>query len=130
MGTGFDPSSEEGTKDFWEYDPVTNAWTQRADFGGTGRSGAVGFSIGSKGYIGIGGDSNNAFLNDFWVYTPDGGGGGLDLTSAASCRTQGGETFDISLPLSGTSGVEPRRGANEFSHFHLLKQCNRSGWHD
>ena len=41
-------------KDFWEYDPATNTWTQKADFGGTTRSVAVGFSIGSKGYIGTG----------------------------------------------------------------------------
>ena len=24
-------------KDFWEYDPATNIWTQKADFGGTAR---------------------------------------------------------------------------------------------
>ena len=41
-------------KDFWEYDPAANTWTQKADFGGTARDGAVGFSIGSKGYIGTG----------------------------------------------------------------------------
>ena len=42
------------TKDFWEYDPVANTWTQKADFGGAARDSAVGFSIGSKGYIGTG----------------------------------------------------------------------------
>ena len=31
-------------KDFWEYDPATNAWTQKANFGGTGRANAAGFS--------------------------------------------------------------------------------------
>ena len=41
-------------KDFWEYDPAANTWTQKADFGGAARDGAVGFSIGSKGYIGTG----------------------------------------------------------------------------
>ena len=45
------------TKDFWEYDPAANTWTQKADFGGTARHGAVGFSIGSKGYIGTGRDA-------------------------------------------------------------------------
>ena len=35
-----------------------NTWTQKADFGGTGRNGAVGFSIGSKGYIGTGYDGS------------------------------------------------------------------------
>ena len=41
-------------KDFWEYDPVLNTWTQKADFGGAARGDAVGFSIGDKGYIGHG----------------------------------------------------------------------------
>ena len=102
--------------DFWEYDPAANAWTQKADMGGAGRAYAVGFSIGTKGYIGTGYDYS-FYYKDFWEYTPDGGGGGLTLTSAASRRTQGGQTFDINLPLSGTSGVEPRSGANEFIIF-------------
>ncbi|KAA9037210.1 HYR domain-containing protein [Ginsengibacter hankyongi] len=40
--------------DFREYDPVTNAWTPRANFPGPGVSTATGFSVGSKGYIGFG----------------------------------------------------------------------------
>src|SRR5207249_1321311 len=51
IGTGVD-FNVNLYKDFWEYDPSANTWTQKADFGGSGRSGAVGFSIGSKGYIG------------------------------------------------------------------------------
>ena len=63
------------SKDFWEYDPSTDSWTQKADFGGTGRSGAVGFSVGSKGYIGTGLSYLNyypyyQFNNDFWEYDP------------------------------------------------------------
>src|ERR1044071_3179889 len=38
-------------KDFWEYDPLTDSWTQKANLGGVARSGAIGFSIGNKGYI-------------------------------------------------------------------------------
>lgn len=56
-------------KDFWEYDPNTDSWTQKADFGGTPRSVAVGFSIGTKGYIGTGGLDIN-FYKDFWEYDP------------------------------------------------------------
>ena len=57
------------TKDFWEYDPITNVWTQKADIGGPLRSEAVGFSIGTKGYIGTG-DQNTSlnFLRDFWEW--------------------------------------------------------------
>ncbi|MBK6484808.1 MAG: T9SS type A sorting domain-containing protein [Chitinophagaceae bacterium] len=56
-------------KDFWEYDPAVNTWTQKADFGGTARRGAVGFSIGSKGYLGTG-YNNSIKYKDFWEYDP------------------------------------------------------------
>jgi N-acetylneuraminic acid mutarotase len=56
------------TKDFWEYDPTTNAWTQKADFGGTAREFAVGFSIGNIGYVGTGKDGT--WSKDFWAYDP------------------------------------------------------------
>ncbi len=44
-----------------------NAWLQRSDFGGTARQGAIGFSIGEKGYIGTGYD-NVQIKKDFWAY--------------------------------------------------------------
>jgi N-acetylneuraminic acid mutarotase len=60
-----------GVIDFWEYDPATNSWTQKADFSGPGRSLANGFSIGSKGYFGMGRDpSTGASFSDFWEYNP------------------------------------------------------------
>jgi hypothetical protein len=49
--------------------PGTNEWTQKANFGGTARWVAVGFSIGSKGYIGTG-TSGTLNYNDFWEYDP------------------------------------------------------------
>src|SRR6185503_2590366 len=57
------------SRDFWEYDPSLDSWTQKADFGGTAREGAVGLSIGGKGYIGTGKDSSGE-RNDFWEYDP------------------------------------------------------------
>jgi len=35
-------------KDFYRYDPITNTWMQKADFGGLERTNAAGFSVGSK----------------------------------------------------------------------------------
>ena len=55
-------------KDFWEYNPTADIWTQKADFGGTARESAVGFSIGTNGYIGTGGDPS--YTKDFWEYDP------------------------------------------------------------
>ncbi|MCX6275179.1 MAG: T9SS type A sorting domain-containing protein [Bacteroidetes bacterium] len=57
------------TKEFWEYDPVTNVWTQKANFGGIPRQYALGFSILNKGYAGTGRDGGVA-LSDFWEYDP------------------------------------------------------------
>ena len=58
------------SNDFWEYDPATDTWTQKANFGGGARTGAVGFSIGTKGYVGTGIDANDLLRKDFWEYDP------------------------------------------------------------
>lgn len=60
-------------KDFWEYDPNANTWTQKADFGGDARYDATGFSIDSKGYIGLGKTNywNVEYFKDFYEYDPD-----------------------------------------------------------
>ena len=54
----------------WEYDPVTDLWTEKASFEGTLRAEAVGFAIGSRGYVTTG--KNGAyFLDDMWGFDPD-----------------------------------------------------------
>jgi hypothetical protein len=55
---------------FWEFDPSSGVWTQKADFGGSATSGSVGFSIGTKGYIGTGSNAAYTDLNEFWEYDP------------------------------------------------------------
>src|SRR6185436_15940769 len=40
-------------------------WTQKADFGGSPRCGAVAFSIDNTGYVGTG-----SFTKDVWEYNP------------------------------------------------------------
>src|SRR5437868_3254404 len=68
IGTGDDVSGVK--KDFWEYDPSSNTWIQKADCEGNGRWLAVGFSIENKGYIGTGADSIFGYKRDFWEYDP------------------------------------------------------------
>ena len=77
LGTGYDGVSNTGglfggaTRDFWEYDPAANTWTRRADSGGSARYVAVGFSIGSQGYLGTGFNTDSFDeTRDFWQYTP------------------------------------------------------------
>lgn len=66
IGTGYNGIPKT---DFWEYDPFTDVWTQKADLPGTrGRTNAVGFRAGNKGHIGAG--FGNTWLSDFWEYDP------------------------------------------------------------
>ena len=67
IGTGYSGSGISDVDDFWEYDPVTNEWTQKADYAGGPEQMAVGFSIGNKGYIGLG---RKKMDSDFWEYDP------------------------------------------------------------
>ncbi len=73
IGTGYKEGGNNDTarRDFWEYDPSLDVWTKKADFGGGFRTYAKSFSIGNKGYIGLGYDAvNGNVVNDFWEYDP------------------------------------------------------------
>ncbi|MCX6310625.1 MAG: T9SS type A sorting domain-containing protein [Bacteroidetes bacterium] len=87
-------SATQSTQDLLEYDPVMNMWLNKANFGGSARQFASGFSIGNKGYVGIG----DGFLIDFWewdqsldVWTQKAnyGGGGLYLAVGFSIGNRG-----------------------------------------
>ncbi|MCK9422692.1 MAG: hypothetical protein M0Q38_08845 [Bacteroidales bacterium] len=53
-----------------EYDPDTDSWTNKTDFPGAGRWGALGFAIGNKGYVGGGADASSTFPQDFYEFDP------------------------------------------------------------
>ncbi|MBL7741276.1 MAG: hypothetical protein JNK14_18780 [Chitinophagaceae bacterium] len=67
------------SKETWEYNPVMNSWTQKADFNTIGVSEATGFCVGSRGYLVNGkikfnyGDvySNSVFEYNPWTDTWD-----------------------------------------------------------
>ncbi len=65
----FNSSNVTYLKDTWEYNPVTNAWTQKADMGVSGRYGAFCFVIGNVAYAGGGYASNSPLYRyDCWRY--------------------------------------------------------------
>lgn len=76
VGTGID-SSESAfgveLKDFWEYDPALNSWTQKADYPGAGGFGvyyAGSFVVDNKGYVTCGKYGPSAYAFDLWEYKP------------------------------------------------------------
>lgn len=56
--------------DFWEYDPGSNSWTQKANFGGGLRYHAAAFVIGNFAYVGTGRSPGGVLHTDFWKYDP------------------------------------------------------------
>jgi N-acetylneuraminic acid mutarotase len=60
-GTGIDISY----KDWWQYDPASDSWTQKANFP-VSNHGAVGFGTATKGYVGGG----SSLTNEFYAYNP------------------------------------------------------------
>ncbi len=56
--------------DWFEYDPGSDSWTQKASFPGGPRMHATSFTIGNKIYTGTGRDVNQVLYNDFYSYDP------------------------------------------------------------
>lgn len=55
-------------RDCWEFNPLTDTWTQKADFGGTERVYPSAFSLNGQGYVGLGANIGRFF--DVWRYMP------------------------------------------------------------
>ncbi len=69
VSTGFNGDLEtEELDDLWEYDPLSDIWTEKASFPGSARYNAVAFSINDYGFVGTGYDDN--YRNDFYRYDP------------------------------------------------------------
>ena len=56
-------------KDLWEYDPISQVWTQKADFIGSARRQAVSFTIDNIAYVGTGIDATG-LKKDMYKYNP------------------------------------------------------------
>jgi len=72
-GNGTDPASLHN--DFWEYEPQTDTWEQKADFPAAARYQPTMFAYGGKGYVfggsnKLSGGSGGTDFNDVWEYNP------------------------------------------------------------
>jgi N-acetylneuraminic acid mutarotase len=56
--------------DWFEYDPGTDSWTQKANYPGGPRLHAASFVIDNIIYVGTGRDVNASLHKDFWKYNP------------------------------------------------------------
>lgn len=76
VGTGIDaPDAYMGNtmSDFWEYNPITNAWLQKTSYPGAGGWGiyfATGFAISGKGFVCGGKVGASSYSQELWEYNP------------------------------------------------------------
>jgi hypothetical protein len=89
FGMGKDDSFFQN--DWWEYNPIANTWLQKANFPGSGRTGAFAFTLNNMPFAGMG--SDGSYNNDTWWYN--------STTN----------TWNYTTSFSGS----PRRGAACFS---------------
>lgn len=90
--------------DLWEYDPLSENWTQKASFPGTPRMDAVVFVINNKAYVGLGQDSTK-LCNDFYAYDPLN-----NLWTSAQSLPAEARTQAIALTANGQAYVGCGRG--------------------
>ncbi len=56
------------SNDLWEFDPAVNTWTRKANYPTCHPQ--IAFSIGGKGYFGLGKKTSSIYCTDFWEYDP------------------------------------------------------------
>ena len=107
-------------KDFWEYDPKTDNWTElEAVFPGEARFYAVGAGLKGKGYVGTGFDEASRF-KDFYSYTPSGtpGRGSWEqINSFEGSKRSGAAVFVIGEKLYLFGGISNETTPTDMQRF-------------
>lgn len=77
VGTGIDAAESafgNNLNDWWEYNPVTNTWTQKATYPGSASWNGIyfgcGFTVNGMGYIVGGKQGNSQYVSALWQYNP------------------------------------------------------------
>jgi len=82
--------------DFWEFDPVTNVWMQKASYPGGEKCSQASFVINDKAYVGLGFDL--AYHDEFYEYDP------LTNIWIQKATFPGGERYSSTWFTIGNSG--------------------------
>ena len=95
--------------DWWEYDPATNAWTQKADFLGGPTYHASSFTIDNIAYVGTGRIPSTSLVKDFYKYDP-----ALNLWTQISDFPGSGRRGGVGFAIDGYGYVGTGSGTSSF----------------
>ncbi len=71
LGYSFKGANSYWYKDFWQFNPSTSSWVQKANFPGKARFCPASFVIGNYAYVVTGVDSDvHGYSNECWQYNP------------------------------------------------------------
>lgn len=110
--------------DWWEYDPTTNVWTQKANYTttGNGRTRGTSFSIGTSGYIVCGKAAGTTVFNETRRYNS----GTNSWTTVASYPGNG--RWGMTSFTIGNSGYVGTGTSNGSSYHGDIWEFNGSTW--
>ncbi|MCF0060456.1 galactose oxidase [Dyadobacter chenwenxiniae] len=96
VGTGYDYILTDNNgykKDFYQYDPVGNKWSKKADFAGGTRQFSTSFVVNDRAFVGLGYNGTNTF-QDFYEYDPT-GDKWVEMATFIGGKRTGAITFTI-----------------------------------
>jgi hypothetical protein len=114
LGGRTEYNTSKGLSDMWEYDPATDAWTQKASYSGGKRTLPAAFVIQDIAYVGLGTDESNTHQKDFWQYNPS------TNTWTQISDFSGSTAFGRKVAFSlGSKGYVIHEDSNEFWEINL-----------
>lgn len=97
-------------KDLWQYDPISNTWTQKSDYPAGPRYGMIYFSLRDTGYAGCGYNGTTKF-NSFYMYLPSSNTWQVTTSFPGNAHYDGCsfEIGDKGYSFGGSNGGSPYR---------------------
>lgn len=117
VATGYVGGLATVTEEVWSFNPGSNSWNRVCDFPGSSRRFFAAFSIGTKGYLGLG--TNGINLNDFWEFDPS-------ITAGIDIQ-EGFQGMLYPNPATTLIFVEHVLQATPFRIFNLMGACIDQG---
>lgn len=109
VGLGTDHGADSLKNDLWEYDPIKDSWTQKADYPGGHRDGLGVFVAGNKAYVG-GGSDNVYVYSQFYEYDPSN-----DMWTQKANIPESGDIFPSMFTIGNYGYAVCGAGASEYT---------------